>query len=80
VVAAVTGLTDVDAITLSMAEFARHSTDLATATAAIAIAALSNTLVKYGMVVMLGSQPLRQRLTLATAAILAVGLATIWLM
>jgi hypothetical protein len=32
------------------------------------------------MVVALGSRPLRQRLMLATAAILAVGLATIWLM
>jgi uncharacterized membrane protein (DUF4010 family) len=80
VVAAVAGLTDVDAITLSMAEFARDSTDLGTAAAAIAIAALSNTLVKCGMVVALGSRPLRQRLTLATAAILAVGLAAIWLM
>ncbi len=80
VVAAVAGLTDVDAITLSMAEFARQSADLTTATAAIAIAALSNTLVKCGMVVVLGSRPLRQRLTLSTAAILAVGLTAIWLM
>ncbi len=76
-VAGIAGLTDVDAITLSMAEFARQSGDLATATAAIALAALSNTLVKCGMVVVLGSRPLRLRLTLATAAILAVGLAAI---
>ncbi|MGA9033128.1 MAG: DUF4010 domain-containing protein, partial [Sulfuricaulis sp.] len=80
VVAAVAGLTDVDAITLSMAEFARQSADLIIAAAAISIAALSNTLVKYGMVVVLGSRPLRQRLSLATAAILAVGLTAIWLM
>ena len=79
VVAAVAGLTDVDAITLSLAEFARQSGDLAIAAAAIALAALSNTLVKCGMVIMLGSRPLRQRLMLATAAILAVGLAVIWL-
>lgn len=79
VVAGVAGLTDVDAITLSMADFAHQSTDLVTATAAIAIAALSNTLVKYGMVVVLGSRPLRQRLTLATTAILAIGVAAIWL-
>jgi len=79
VVAAVAGLTDVDAITLSMAEFARQNSNLATAAAAIAIAALSNTLVKCGMVVVLGSRPLRWRLTLATAAIVAVGLAAIWL-
>ena len=78
-VAAVAGLTDVDAITLSMTEFARQNSDLATAAAAIAIAALSNTLVKCGMVVVLGSRPLRWRLTLATAAIVAVGLAAIWL-
>jgi uncharacterized membrane protein (DUF4010 family) len=79
VVAGVAGLTDVDAITLSMAEFARQSADLATAAVAIALAALSNTLVKCGMVVVLGSRPLRLRLTLATAAIVAVGLAAIWL-
>jgi uncharacterized membrane protein (DUF4010 family) len=79
VVAGVAGLTDVDAITLSMAEFARQSGDLAIAAAAIAVAALSNTLVKCGMVVVLGSRPLRQRLMLATAAIVAVGLAAIWL-
>jgi uncharacterized membrane protein (DUF4010 family) len=77
VVAGIAGLTDVDAITLSMAEFARQSGDLATATAAIALAALSNTLVKCGMVLMFGSRPLRLRLTLATAVILAVGLAAI---
>ncbi len=79
VVAGLAGLTDVDAITLSMAEFATQSCDLATAAAAIAIAALSNTLVKCGMVVVLGSQPLRLRLALATAAIVAAGLAAIWL-
>jgi len=79
VVAGVAGLTDIDAITLSMAEFARASGNLATAAAAVAVAALSNTLVKCGMVVMLGSRPLRQRLLLATAAIVAAGLAAIWL-
>jgi len=78
-VAGIAGLTDVDAITLSMAEFAGQSGDLATAANAIALAALSNTLVKCGMVVVLGSRPLRQRLALATAALVAVGLAAIWL-
>jgi uncharacterized membrane protein (DUF4010 family) len=79
VVAGIAGLTDVDAITLSMAEFARQSADLATAAAAIAIAALSNTLVKCGMVVALGSRPLRARLAVATAAIVVIGLGAIWL-
>ena len=79
VVAAVAGLTDVDAINLTMAEFARQSGELGTAAAAIALAALSNTLVKCGMVVVLGSRALRRRLLLATTAILAAGLAAIWL-
>ena len=79
VVAGLAGLTDVDAITLSMAEFAGQSGELATAAAAITIAAISNTLVKCGMVVVLGSRPLRLRLALATTVIVAVGLAAVWL-
>ena len=47
VVAALAGLTDVDAITLSMSEFAQ-SGDAQVAVIAIVIAALSNTLVKCG--------------------------------
>ena len=78
-VAAVAGLTDVDAITLSMAGYARQGNELAIAAAAIAIAALSNTLVKCGMVLVLGSQPLRLRLAGATAVIVVVGLLAIWL-
>lgn len=77
-VAAVAGLTDVDAITLSMAEYARQGGGPAVAAAAIAIAALSNTLVKWGMVAVLGSRPLRLRLAGATAAILAAGLLAVW--
>jgi len=79
VVAGLAGLTDVDAITLSMAEFAGQSGELATAAAAITIATISNTLVKCGMVVVLGSRPLRLRLALATTVIVAVGLAAVWL-
>jgi uncharacterized membrane protein (DUF4010 family) len=47
-VAALAGLTDVDAITLSMSEFAQ-SGEAGVAVMAIVIAALSNTLVKCGM-------------------------------
>ena len=46
--AAIAGLTDVDAITLSMSEFAK-SGEARVAVIAIVIAALSNTLVKCGM-------------------------------
>ncbi|HET9063300.1 MAG TPA: MgtC/SapB family protein [Candidatus Binatia bacterium] len=73
-VAALAGLTDVDAITLSMAGYAQQSGDAATAVAAIVIAALTNTLVKCGFVVVLGSGELRSRVLPATAAMIAAGL------
>ncbi len=79
VVAGLAGLTDVDAITLSMAEYARGNRDLGTAAGAIVIAALANTVVKCGLVVALGSGALRARLLVATLAVLAVGLAALWL-
>lgn len=76
-VAALAGLTDVDAITLSMADYGRQGNGLTVAATAIAIAALSNTLVKCGMVLVLGSPSLRIRLAASTAAILVVGLGAI---
>ena len=77
-VAAVAGLPGVNAITLSMTEYARQGGDLAVAATAIAIAAFCNLLLKWGMVAVLGSRPLRLRLAAATATILAVGLAVVW--
>lgn len=66
-VAALAGLTDVDAITLSMSEFAQ-SGDARVAVIAIVIASLSNTIVKCGMGFLLGGKgsarscwPLRPR-------------------
>jgi uncharacterized membrane protein (DUF4010 family) len=76
-VAALAGLTDVDAITLSMSEFARQDGSLATAAGAIAIAAISNTLVKCGLVVFLGSAAIRRRVVAATAAVLVSGLGSL---
>jgi uncharacterized membrane protein (DUF4010 family) len=73
-VAALAGLTDVDAITLSMAGYAQQGGDAATAVGAIVIAALTNTLVKCGFVVVLGSGELRSRVLPATAAMIAAGL------
>ncbi len=73
-VAALAGLTDVDAITLSMAGYAQQSGDTATAVGAIVVAALTNTLVKCGFVVVLGSGELRSRVLPATAAMIAAGL------
>jgi uncharacterized membrane protein (DUF4010 family) len=77
-VAALSGLVDVDAITLSMAELAQ-SGQIRTAVIAITIAALSNTLVKCGMVVVLAGLALGKPILIATAATLLAGLAAAFL-
>jgi uncharacterized membrane protein (DUF4010 family) len=73
VVAALAGLTDVDAITLSMAGQAGHAVSEAVATRAITLAALSNTLSKCGLVVFLGAPSLRRRIVPATAVVVLGG-------
>lgn len=78
-VAGLAGLTDVDAITLSMASFARDGGNAALAANAIGIAALTNTVVKAGMVVTLAAAGLRQRILVATAAVLAGGVIAVLL-
>tara|TARA_R110002126_G_scaffold33382_29_gene104573 strand:- start:845 stop:2134 length:1290 start_codon:yes stop_codon:yes gene_type:complete len=81
VLAAIAGLTDVDAITLSMADYARSATSgLTLAAGAITVAALSNTLVKCGMVMLLGSKPLAKKLVLATVLICLSGAVSITLL
>lgn len=75
-VAAIAGTTDIDAITLSMAQYARSGSASVAATA-ITIAVLSNTIIKTGMVLALGHAALRRSILLATAVILAAGVATI---
>lgn len=79
VVAALAGLTDVDAITLSMASFARDGGSMATAIGAIVTAAITNTLVKTAMVVGLGSRPLATRVALAAGVVLVTGLVALTL-
>lgn len=71
-VAILAGLTDVDAITLSMAEFARTGGANETAVTAIILAAASNTLSKCGIVMLLGSRELTQRILVVTLLLLAV--------
>jgi uncharacterized membrane protein (DUF4010 family) len=78
-VSALAGLTDVDAITLSMAESARTGGS-AVAVNAIVIAALTNTVVKCGMVMALGAPALRRPVGVATAAILAIGVGVVILL
>ena len=70
--AGLAGLSDVDAITLAMADLARsEAQSLEVAARAILIAALANTLVKSGMAAALGSPELR-RITLPISALLFV--------
>lgn len=73
-VAALAGLTDVDAITLSMSEFAR-SGEARVAVIAIVIAAVANTLVKCGMTFVIAGPVFGKKLLAPTAATLAGGLA-----
>jgi uncharacterized membrane protein (DUF4010 family) len=81
ILAALAGLTDVDAITLSMADYAR-SNPTQVAALAVVIAAISNTVVKCAMVTGLGGPALRRPVLLATVGIIvaaAAGAAVIWL-
>jgi uncharacterized membrane protein (DUF4010 family) len=79
VVAALAGLADVDAIALSMAESAKTG-NASVAVNAIVVAALSNTVVKCGMVMTLGAPALKPPVVAATAAILAAGVGVIVLL
>jgi uncharacterized membrane protein (DUF4010 family) len=76
VVAALAGTTDVDAITLSMAKYAQGG-DPETAAHAIVIATVTNTAVKAGMVVALGSASLRKPVLMAAAAMIVAGIGTV---
>ena len=77
-VAALAGLTDVDAITLSMAELAKTGS-AQVAVIAIVIASLVNTAVKCGIAFVLGGPALGRPLLLAIAAMLIAGLASVLL-
>lgn len=78
VVAALAGLSDVDAITLSMAEYAKVASPRVAANA-IGIAALANTLAKCLLVAILGGESLRRPIVLATGALFAAGAAAMLL-
>lgn len=77
---ALAGLSDVDAITLAMANLAARSPEhVAVATHTIVIAALSNTGAKCGLVFALGSGPLRRAMAPIAAGLAAAGLVGMWL-
>jgi len=72
-VAALAGLTDVDAITLSMANYAKSGGDENIAVGAITIAALTNTVVKCSLIVSLAAPALKTRMLVATGLIIVGG-------
>jgi len=70
---AISGITDVDAITLSMAKMAKSGGDSVIAINTILIAALSNTLVKFMIVLSIGSVELRKTAFFGFCAIFLTG-------
>lgn len=74
-VALLAGLTDVDVVTLSMAEFAKGGGQLSVAANAIALAAMANTLAKCAIVATLGTRALCRYVLVATLIIVAIAAA-----
>ena len=75
--AVLAGLTDVDAITLSLAAAAGSALPPAGAAAAIAVAALSNTVAKAGYAVWLGGAAFRRAMLLVLGAAFVAGATTL---
>ncbi|HET7471219.1 MAG TPA: MgtC/SapB family protein [Gemmatimonadales bacterium] len=71
--AAVLGLTDMDALTYSMARLGVESGDSALAARAIGVGLAANTIAKLGLAVALGAAPFRRRAAPALSA-LAIGI------
>lgn len=76
-IAAIAGLADVDAITLSLARM--EDGVIATSTAAIVIAVSVNTVVKGGIAAVIGGKGLIVRVGSIFTAALAIGLLALWL-
>jgi uncharacterized membrane protein (DUF4010 family) len=80
VVALLSGLTDMDAITLSSAQLAQNGTiDEPTAWRAIVIAAMANFAFKFGTIAVIGSRALTARIAVAFAAAVGCGGVLLWL-
>ena len=77
--AAISGLGDVDAISLSMARFGGASVSLPGAAVAVAIAAFANTLVKAGLAFAIGRKGMAWRLAgVLTASVIAAAAIFLW--
>jgi len=79
--AGLAGLTDVDAITLSMANLAKSTISETTATTSILIAVVVNTIVKSGIAISLGAASLRRYTLPGFTAVLLAGISIIiWML
>ncbi len=67
------GTTDVDAISLSVAQFHREGLPVATASIAITLAAITNTAVKAGLAFWLGGRALSIPVGMGLGAVMAIG-------
>lgn len=70
----ISALTDIDAITISVSKLALNSIGFLTAQNAILIAALSNTIVKIGIALMVGSKELRKFIVIGYGIIFLAGI------
>lgn len=78
-VAALSGITDVDAVTISMARMTGPDLALRIATGAIVTAASVNTVVKAGIALVVGGRGIGQRVIGVYVAVLAAGGIAVWL-
>lgn len=78
--AAVSGLTDVDAITLSLAQMAQGTVDEYVAARGIVLAALVNTAFKGGLAVVIGGRAVAQRVLPVFGLTVAAGVLGLYLM
>ncbi len=75
IISVLTGLSDVDPITLTMSQISRDDpAKIDQATVAITLAAFSNTVMKAGMAVFLGSKKFRKTVLAGFGSILAAGI------
>ncbi len=70
----IAGLTDIDAITISMADYQEKSIKIGVAGAAIILAAFSNTLIKYAFCLIFGNQTLRKYSTVGFVGLFLAGI------
>nr|WP_296747652.1 MgtC/SapB family protein [Thioalkalivibrio sp.] len=77
--AAASGIADVDAITLSLANMTGEDLTVSVAALAVLTAALVNAAVKAALSLGIGGRPVGLRVTSATAAVMVTGLLTWWI-